>query len=931
MASLMKVRWLPCLVITSLILIGRIGGSRNGELASYFRDDFRGESLSQMVVSNASGIEFVYVGGDSTIYRLNTDLNQLREEATCLDPGCDAKILEVAPSPVNKLIYCGSSDGKCGFRDLTSLLSDNVDYMHTFVQEGMSVGVVTEKSARELIMFVAQSHSAATDRLYPISQTELQGPKTLVLSQSIRQVDGDATVEYIQGVSWKNYSYFIVHSGSENTRLGRICAQNEQGDLDAYSEIILSCQDTSYDSLEAVDIDLINDTLYGVFTNGTSSVLCSYAMIDIQEKFIDATCGCARSESDDAGCDGKRISYLSNSECFSRVNDRNGVKDSQCVSLGDQGQKLYQYAEARSALNGTVLDFNLPGQHSSLVIFNKEIITVALVITSSSPSSATLNKIHIQSDNSGRRYEMVELDTNGDLLKDAYINNESEELYILTTGEVMKLAVVNCSQYETCGECLGPSNDEGDPFCGWCIFETKCSRASECGDATNRLQYNEDCIAINNLSSEYQEIGDNPQMVSFDVSQLPIPVSDSEYTCRFDGIETDTDVNGMSINCSTPAVGDRPEIQNGENSVTMVLGVYSNSQDVIIVTADYDFFSCSAIKSCSECTSSKWGCDWCVYAGRCTLNGVSSCTADGENVVENGEEGSCPRLDDVSKEILIPVGLRRVIHLTGTNLPSTTNPTQVDYKCVLSRDGIPFKTVSVSNVNSTFVECEETEYDYNSTDGLEIQVSISVEYLSSGVFIDNRDNTVTLYNCAVNGMSCRSCVTLEIRDVLECGWCEGTSTCQVNVDDRQCGSNFLRRGDSTSCPNAAITKIFPVSGPIEGNTTLTISGTNLAAQFDEISNITVATVECIATNLTFNPGTSIDCVTGSSHNETLEGPVTVVFSFGSDTSGESFSYKNPSVSEFSPVTGIAAGGTELEISGNDLNTGKRYQGFCWEC
>nr|XP_054751889.1 plexin-A2-like isoform X1 [Lytechinus pictus] len=359
----------------------------------------------------------------------------------------------------------------------------------------------------------------------------------------------------------------------------------------------------------------------------------------------------------------------------------------------------------------------------------------------------------------------------------------------------------------------------------------------------------------------------------------------------------------------------------------MELGVYSNSQGVVIVKADYDFFSCSAIKSCSECTSSKWGCDWCVYAGRCTLDGDASCIADDEMVVENRDGGSCPQLHNVSTEILIPVGLRRVIHLTGTNLPSTANPTQVDYKCVLSRDGIPFKTVSVSNVNSTFVECEETEYDYDSSDGLEIKVSIGVEYLSSGVFIDNKNNTVTLYNCSVNGMSCRSCVTPEIRVALGCGWCEGTSTCQVNVDDRQCESNFLGRGDSTSCPNAVITKIFPVSGPIEGNTTLTISGTNLAAQFDEISNITVATVECIATNLTFNPGTSIDCVTGSSHNETLEGPVTVVFSFGSDTSEESFSYRNPSVSEFSPVTGIAAGGTELEISGNDLNTGRDIRVF----
>ncbi|XP_063952766.1 uncharacterized protein LOC129257557 [Lytechinus pictus] len=322
MASLMKVRWLPCLVITSLILIEGIDGSRDGELTSYFRDVFQGESLSQMVVSNASGTEFVYVGGDSVIYRLNTDLNQLGSAPTCLNSGCDTKILEVAPSPVEKLIYCGGSDGKCEFRDLTNLLRDNVDYSHIFVKEGMSVGVVTEKSGTELIMFVAQSLRAATDPTYPITLTKLQGSSTLDFSGGISSIDSSATVEYIQGVSWMEYSYFIVHSGSQNSRLGRICAQNEQDDLDAYSEIILSCQDaqgTSYDSLEAVYIDLMNDTLYGVFTDGTSSALCSYAMTDIQEKFVDATCGCASSQSNETGCDGKKISYLSNSECNNRV------------------------------------------------------------------------------------------------------------------------------------------------------------------------------------------------------------------------------------------------------------------------------------------------------------------------------------------------------------------------------------------------------------------------------------------------------------------------------------------------------------------------------------------------------------------------------------------------------------------------------------
>eukprot|EP00057_Strongylocentrotus_purpuratus_P021596 XP_011676070.1 PREDICTED: plexin A3 [Strongylocentrotus purpuratus] len=327
---------------------------------------------------------------------------------------------------------------------------------------------------------------------------------------------------------------------------------------------------------------------------------------------------------------GTKVSYLDDSTCtpLARTDTRQTIKDGlQC----DSGTS-YSHAQATSPLIGNPLAADLPGQHSSIVTLNKENEIVALVTTSTT-STATLSKIHVQPDNTGRLYETINFDVGGNVLRDVHINQDSEELYILTTKELMQLAVVNCNQYSSCDECLGPTNDDGDPFCGWCTLETKCSRSNECSDSDtdplNWLQYNQDCIAINNLDPLSQDIDSPSRLVSFSVSQLPSIQSGSEYTCRFDEVVTDTTINGMNFTCMTPAEGDRPVIPDGENSVTMKLGIHSSLTDNVIVVEDFDFFVCSATNRVSSAagklsTWTVWHCTgmlvfWCACT-TCSLN-----------------------------------------------------------------------------------------------------------------------------------------------------------------------------------------------------------------------------------------------------------------------------------------------------------------------
>eukprot|EP00057_Strongylocentrotus_purpuratus_P027756 XP_011682230.1 PREDICTED: plexin A3 [Strongylocentrotus purpuratus] len=233
-------------------------------------------------------------------------------------------------------------------------------------------------------------------------------------------------------------------------------------------------------------------------------------MYDIQEKFVDATCGCVISS--DTSCSGTGISYLSTSSSCRKSNPgttREQIEENlQCDS--SYGSSSYKYAQATSPLIGIPLAADLPGLHSSIVTLNKGNEIVALVTTSTT-STATLSKIHVQPDNTGRLYETVNFEVGGHILHDVHINQDSEELYILTTKELMKLAVVNCSQYSSCDECLRPTTDDGDPFCGWCTLERKCGKSNECSNVT-WLQYNQDCISINNLDPPFQELDSAPLM-----------------------------------------------------------------------------------------------------------------------------------------------------------------------------------------------------------------------------------------------------------------------------------------------------------------------------------------------------------------------------------------------------------------------------------
>ena len=82
--------------------------------------------------------------------------------------------------------------------------------------------------------------------------------------------------------------------------------------------------------------------------------------------------------------------------------------------------------------------------------------------------------------------------------------------------QIIRIPVADCGANPNCSSCLG----NGNPLCGWCVVENKCSKQSECQNSLDSGRWiqaagsNADrCPAIAMLSPQ-QYIVDESQLVS---------------------------------------------------------------------------------------------------------------------------------------------------------------------------------------------------------------------------------------------------------------------------------------------------------------------------------------------------------------------------------------------------------------------------------
>uniref|UniRef100_A0A8B9MYG7 Plexin-B1 n=1 Tax=Accipiter nisus TaxID=211598 RepID=A0A8B9MYG7_9AVES len=276
---------------------------------------------------------------------------------------------------------------------------------------------------------------------------------------------------------------------------------------------------------------------------------------------------------------------------------------------------------------------------------------------------------------------------------------------------------------------------------------------------------------------------------------------------------------------------------------------------------------------------------------------------------------ACPCVQGIQGSSLFPVNVARKITLLGRNFHLYQDQQQ-DYECVLNLEG---RTV----VMDAYVEGEETNQSLCYITCQMNQVSVLCKMPSCWIILCPRgclpDHSeffsfaVTFYNCSVGHTDCSRCQTADSK--YNCVWCGGDNpscifrgSCKEEIEDL--------------CPAPLIHSVYPLSGPVEGGTRITITGSNLGQKHQDIAEtVTVAGIPCAVDAQEYEISSSIVCVTGGSWTERFGHIVVEVPGGGRGVSGHIFTYQNPELKSIIPTQGPKAGGTCLTLLGSKLLTG----------
>ena len=181
-------------------------------------------------------------------------------------------------------------------------------------------------------------------------------------------------------------------------------------------------------------------------------------------------------------------------------------------------------------------------------------------------------------------------------------------------------------------------------------------------------------------------------------------------------------------------------------------------------------------------------------------------------------------------------------------------------------------------------------------------------------------HVVILYNCAEVALGCSSCTSFRLVEGYRCGWCGGptldTDGCTLL---EECSDAVVNEG--SNCPAPVITDFNPKSGPIEGGTTITITGRELGISFNDFdaNSITVGNVRCALVNKSYIPGRQILCTTEKLMS--LTNTILIRLHSEAITSNQLFRVATPEITRVVPARGPVAGGTRLTLWGSNLNIG----------
>ncbi|XP_006877284.1 PREDICTED: plexin-B3 [Chrysochloris asiatica] len=847
----------------------------------------------------------------------------------------NANQLLLVSSRARELVACGQvRQGVCEKRrlqDVTELLYQAEDpgdgqFVAANAPGVATVGLVVPGPGRDLLLVARGLAGKLSGGVPPLTVRQLAGPQPFSSEGLGRLVVGDFSDynnSYIGAFADARSAYFIFRRRGARTQaeyrsyVARVCL----GDANLYSyvEVPLACHGQGL--VQAAF--LAPGTLLGAFAAGplgTRAALCAFPLTQLDASMEEA----------------RRLCYTAAGRAPSGSEEATveyGVT-SRCVTLPPDSPESYPCGDEHTP---SPIAGRRPLEAKPLLLLEQSVSAVAALqadghtVVFLGDTQGQLHKVFLNG-SQGQVYYSRQVGPLGSAISpDLLVDGSGSHLYVLTAQQVDRVPVAACPNFPDCASCL----QARDPLCGWCVLQGRCTRKGQCQQAAQPNQwlwsYEEGsrCPYIQALQPAQHPRQEQGQ-VTLSVPWLPALSLDEYFHCAFGDYDSLAHVEGPHVTCVTPAHEQVPPNPPGTDHVTVVLALMF--EDVVVAAANFSFYDCSAVQAldeaapCHTCVGSLWRCHWCpksnqcVHGERCPEGERTVYSAQEVDIQERGPE-ACPQVEGLAGPLLVPVGWESRLVLRVRNLEHFRGQ-PASFHCWLQLPGelgrLP-ASLEETTGDRGLIHCQAQQF-HPATSQRELRVPI---YVTRGETqrLDNAGPLhVTLYDCAVGHPDCSHCQAANRS--LGCLWC--------NHSPPACRYGPLCPPGAAQqlCPRPSIFSIEPQTGPPEGGLALTILGSNLGRDFTEVQDaVSVAGQPCSPDPALYQISTRIVCVTSPAPNGTT-GPVQVAIkSRPPGISIQHFIYQDPVLLSLSPRWGPQAGGTQLTIHGQHLQTGGNVSAF----
>ncbi|XP_034984269.2 plexin-B2 isoform X2 [Zootoca vivipara] len=895
--------------------------------------------LNHLAVNHKTGT--VYLGAVNALYQLTKDLKpypSVGEVSTgpqldnkMCTPPIDANQCTEAKDTDNynkiflldtqqkQIVICGSLfKGICCIRELENISNlvyyENSSGEKSFVasndEEVATVGLITNL-IRGRMMFVGKGNGPSDNGIIISTRQLFSGDGKDIFELYAEPAvikstyPSSSTQQFLYIFEDSKYVYFIFNQYEKQplknrTVIGRLCKEDEQ--YHSYFEMDLECKDGSgpYNQCNAVyafvpgqdpasseqesGASLEDKTLIALFrrinkdNNSVESAMCVFSLEKINQKMEEKREQCYMK-------DKRNVFYKPFRTETAPCTSQSHPNSSQAFPCGSE--HLPYPLGSREGITTEPL-LKKKGIDLTAVTFAVENMnnTVAFVGT----SDGRILKVFLS--NPEKEYAGVLVEKNKPIQKDLALDALQENLYVMTAKEVFRLPVQECMSYSTCDLCI----QARDPYCGWCVTEGKCTRKKDCARSVqeNHWLWSPAGICLNITSAYPQNMSRRaPGKVGLTLSPFPDLNEDDQLWCHFGETSHEAELQEGAITCNPP--DEIPPTTKGQDYVLVLLRL-TFGDNIFLASGTYPFYDCGEAinrienEPCFSCASSRWNCQWAWKTHICE---DSSSETD---VIQQNMAEKCPHFLDPNPKI-IPMEVPTKVSFEGKNLDYYEGS---DFR--IGNNHIQFETKVEKASDGTFFFQIQPSHVENETLPLSLFIKTDQGKIDSKLI-------VTLYSCSYGRDDCSLC--LAANPAYRCVWC-----------DDSCVYTGRCTAATSTCPPPVITMIEPNNGPLSGGILLTIMGSNLGINAEDVKSITVAGTECIFREQFYSVSTKIVCEVGSVP-EAKEGEIEVDVNGqqGRSTNEVQFTYQDPEPTGISPQIGTKAGGTYLTISGTNLDTG----------